>query len=472
MHSHEARHARSSSVVSASPSVPVRQAVAASGAPSGGGATSEVVDIAVNPWVGYEANAGVVGHLLEEKLGFTVEYKDLAEQVSWEGFEIRRGRRHRRELGPRRPHPDLRHRQGRRGRRREHRHRRDHRLVRAAVDGDRSIPTSPTGPTSTSYAELFKTSESGDKGQFLDGDPSFVTSDEGIINGLGLDYEVVYAGSEAALIEAFRKAEQNKTPLLGYFYSPQWFLNEVPLVKIDLPPWTEGCDADPGEDHLRLRAVHPLDKYHQQEPRGQGADGGPAHQELHVDGRADQNTVANYITNDGHVPRGGRQEVGRRERGQVAGLDAAPDRRRLSDRNMAATGNARRRGFSASEECRVGQGTARRDHRCRHRRLLASPTSSSCAAGRTSSVIDQGPPLRGRRLDDRMRPGSSSRPTARRPWPSSPGTRSRSRASLELDGRVVLQPGRQPRVRPDRRPAPGAAPAAPASPSRGASTAG
>ena len=103
------------------------------------------------------------------------------------------------------------------------------------------------------YADLFKTSESGDKGQFLAGDPSFVTSDAGIINGLDLDFEVVYAGSEAALIEAFRKAEQDKTPLLGYFYSPQWFLNEVPLVKIELPPYTEGCDADPAEHHLRLR---------------------------------------------------------------------------------------------------------------------------------------------------------------------------------------------------------------------------
>ena len=49
--------------------------------------TSEVVDIAVNPWVGYEANAGVIGHLLKSQLGFTVEYKDLTEQVSWEGFE-------------------------------------------------------------------------------------------------------------------------------------------------------------------------------------------------------------------------------------------------------------------------------------------------------------------------------------------------------------------------------------------------
>ena len=42
-------------------------------------------------------------------------------------------------------------------------------------------------------------------------------------------------------------AEKNKKPLLGYFYEPQWFMSEVPLVKVNLPPYTEGCDADPAK---------------------------------------------------------------------------------------------------------------------------------------------------------------------------------------------------------------------------------
>ena len=50
------------------------------------------------------------------------------------------------------------------------------------------------------YAAMFKTSESGDKGQFLDGDPSFVTNDAALVKNLNLNYKVVYAGSEAALI--------------------------------------------------------------------------------------------------------------------------------------------------------------------------------------------------------------------------------------------------------------------------------
>ena len=58
---------------------------------------------------------------------------------------------------------------------------------------------------------------------------------------------MVYAGSEAALIQAFQQAEENKKPVIGYFYEPQWFLSEVPLVKVDLPQYTDGCDADPAK---------------------------------------------------------------------------------------------------------------------------------------------------------------------------------------------------------------------------------
>jgi glycine betaine/proline transport system substrate-binding protein len=53
------------------------------------------------------------------------------------------------------------------------------------------------------------------------------------------------AGSEDALIEAFKNAEAQKKPLIGYFYSPQWLLSDIELVHIKLPEYTPGCDADP-----------------------------------------------------------------------------------------------------------------------------------------------------------------------------------------------------------------------------------
>ncbi|MBV9922971.1 MAG: hypothetical protein JOY78_19250, partial [Pseudonocardia sp.] len=97
------------------------------------------------------------------------------------------------------------------------------------------------------YADQFKTSESGDKGQLLDGDPSYVTNDNALVNNLKLNFKVVQGGSETALIQSFRQAEQNKQFFLAYFYEPQWFFQEMKLVKVNLPAYTKGCDADPAK---------------------------------------------------------------------------------------------------------------------------------------------------------------------------------------------------------------------------------
>ena len=268
------------------------------GTSAGAGAsidTSEVVDIAVNPWVGYEANAAVVGAALEE-LGFTVEYKDLAEQISWEGFESGEVDAILENWG----HEDL-----------AQTYITEKKVAVDAgstgVDGiigwfvppwmAEQYPDITDWNNLNKYADLFKTSESGGKGQLLDGDPSFVTSDAGIIAGLGLNFQVVYAGSEAALIEAFRSAEQNKTPLLGYFYSPQWFLNEVPLVQIKLPPYTEGCDADPAKITCDYAPYDDLNKIISQNL----VDKAPVAADFIKNFQwtaEDQNTVANYIANE------------------------------------------------------------------------------------------------------------------------------------------------------------------------------
>jgi glycine betaine/proline transport system substrate-binding protein len=262
----------------------------------GGSATSEVVDIAVNPWVGYEANAGVIGHLLKSQLGFTVEYKELTEQVSWEGFESGAVDAIVENWG----HTDL-----------AQTYITDKKVAVDAgstgVDGiigwyvppwmAEQYPDITDWNNLNKYADLFKTSESGDKGQLLDGDPSFVTSDEGIINGLGLNYKVVYAGSEAALIEAFRKAEENKTPLIGYFYSPQWFLNEVPLVHVNLPPWTEGCDADPAKITCDYAPYNDLNKIISKNLEDKAPKAAQFIKNFSWTAE-DQNEVANSITNE------------------------------------------------------------------------------------------------------------------------------------------------------------------------------
>jgi glycine betaine/proline transport system substrate-binding protein len=207
------------------------------------GTSKGTVNIAINPWVGYEADAAVVGCLLKSKLGYAVTEKNLKEEISWQGFESGDVDVILENWG----HADL--------------------AKSYITDKKVAVDAGPTGNKGiigwyvppwlakehpdildwnnlNKYADQFKTTESGDKGQFLDGDPTFVTNDEALVTNLKLNFKVVYAGSEAALIEAFRAAEKNKKWVIGYFYEPQWFLTEVPLVRVKLPPYTDGCDAD------------------------------------------------------------------------------------------------------------------------------------------------------------------------------------------------------------------------------------
>lgn len=202
------------------------------------------VNIAVNPWVGYEADAAVVAYVLRNRLGCTVELKTLTEEVSWQGFGTGAVDVILENWG----HDDL-----------KKKYIDDQKVaVEHGETGNKGIigwyvppwmakeyPDITKWENLNKYADLFKTSESGGKGQLLDGDPSYVTNDEALVKNLNLNFKVVYAGSETALIEAFKSAEQNKKPLLGYFYEPQWFLSDVKLVHVALPPYTPGCDADP-----------------------------------------------------------------------------------------------------------------------------------------------------------------------------------------------------------------------------------
>jgi glycine betaine/proline transport system substrate-binding protein len=214
-----------------------------SGSGGGSGAQCGTVNLAINPWVGYEADAAVVGCLLKSKLGYTVTEKNLKEEIAWQGFESGDVDVILENWG----HADL--------------------TKTYITDKKVAVDAGPTGNKGiigwyvppwlakenpdvldwnnlNKYADKFKTTESGDKGQLLDGDPTFVTNDEALVTNLKLNFKVVYAGSEATLIEQFRAAEKNKKWLIGYFYEPQWFLTEVPLVRVKLPPYTEGCDAD------------------------------------------------------------------------------------------------------------------------------------------------------------------------------------------------------------------------------------
>ncbi|BCJ49782.1 glycine/betaine-binding protein [Actinoplanes sp. NBRC 14428] len=202
------------------------------------------VSIAVNPWVGYEANVAVVSYLLKHELGCTPVEKDLTEDQSWAGLATGEVDVILENWG----HDDL-----------KKTYIDDKKVaVELGLTGNKGVigwyvppwmaqehPEILKWKNLNDFADTFRTSASGDKGQFLGGDPSFVTNDAALIKNLKLDFTVVYAGSEDKLIAAFRKAQSKREPLIGYFYSPQWLLSEIKLVHVPLPLYKPGCDADP-----------------------------------------------------------------------------------------------------------------------------------------------------------------------------------------------------------------------------------
>ncbi len=202
------------------------------------------ITLAANPWAGYEANLAVIKYLAEKELDCTVKVKAEAEVNSWKHLADGSVDAILENWG----HDDL---------KKEYIDQKGL-AVEAGLTGNQGVIgwyvppwMAEEYPDITDWRNLkkrwplFKTDQSGSKGQFLAADPTYVTNDEALVRNLGMNFTVVYAGSEDKLIAAFRAAEKDRTPLLGYFYSPQWLLSEIKLVHIALPEYTPGCDADP-----------------------------------------------------------------------------------------------------------------------------------------------------------------------------------------------------------------------------------
>ncbi|MGN9838651.1 ABC transporter substrate-binding protein [Nonomuraea sp. H19] len=224
----------------------VETSPSSSAAPQAGssGSTAGTVKIAINPWVGYEASANVVAYLLKNELGYNVELPEIKEQLAWEGFETGDVDVIIENWG----HPDL---------KKKFIDEKKTAVV-AGSTGNKGVigwyipkwmaekyPDITDYKNLNKYAELFKTSESGDKGQLLFGDPSYVSNEDALIKNLKLDYKVVVGGSEAALIKGAQQAQTQKKPLLFYFWDPHWLFSKTELVRVNLPAYTEGCQDDP-----------------------------------------------------------------------------------------------------------------------------------------------------------------------------------------------------------------------------------
>jgi glycine betaine/proline transport system substrate-binding protein len=263
------------------------------------GGTCGDFKIITNNWVGYTADAYVLGEIAKNELGCNVTYVDLKEGgpsyqalKSGDGDVILEEWSHAEEL-------------------------------QAAVDEGYAKDLGSPGNVGiigwyvpqwladehpdildyknlNKYAKDFETSESDGKGQFLGSDPNFTQYDEAIVKNLGLDFKVVYSGGENATVTAFQKAQENKEWLIGYFWEPQYIHATVPMSRVALPPYTDGCQDDPATvacdyPETELKKVG----------RTEFLDSGSPAATMVTNftwTNDDQNLVAKYITADGMDP--------------------------------------------------------------------------------------------------------------------------------------------------------------------------
>jgi glycine betaine/proline transport system substrate-binding protein len=219
---------------------------------SGSSATPQQITIklAENPWSGSQVNVAVAKKLLEEELGYTVEIVTIDENAQWAA--LANGDIHASlEVWPSGHAESI----------------AQYIQEQQVVENAGTLgPVGEIGWFTPAYmieqhpelatwegfadpqlAQLYSTAETGDRGQFLAGDPSWVQYDEQIIRNLDLPLQVVYAGSEEAILAALDSAYSRQAPVLFYFYSPHSAFNRYELERVWLPDYSDECYAREAE---------------------------------------------------------------------------------------------------------------------------------------------------------------------------------------------------------------------------------
>jgi len=94
-------------------------------------------------------------------------------------------------------------------------------------------------------AEAFSIPETAPKGRYLGGPVTWGGYDDERVEALELDYEVVHAGTDAALFAELESAYQRKAPILLWVYAPHWAVAKYKGEWVEFPTYTDACYSDP-----------------------------------------------------------------------------------------------------------------------------------------------------------------------------------------------------------------------------------
>ncbi|MBV2183284.1 MAG: ABC transporter substrate-binding protein [Rhizobium sp.] len=93
-------------------------------------------------------------------------------------------------------------------------------------------------------AEAFSTAETAPKGRYLGGPVTWGGFDEERIEALDLPFEVVHAGTDAALFAELESAYQRQAPIVLWIYAPHWAPAKFKGEWVEFPPYSKECYED------------------------------------------------------------------------------------------------------------------------------------------------------------------------------------------------------------------------------------
>ena len=94
-------------------------------------------------------------------------------------------------------------------------------------------------------AEAFATAETAPKGRYLGGPVTWGGFDEERIEALDLPFEVIHAGTDAALFAELESAVQRQAPIMLWIYAPHWAPAKFEGDWVAFPEYTAECYGDP-----------------------------------------------------------------------------------------------------------------------------------------------------------------------------------------------------------------------------------
>jgi glycine betaine/proline transport system substrate-binding protein len=106
-------------------------------------------------------------------------------------------------------------------------------------------PGLPNWEALKACSEAFSTPETAPKGRYLGGPVTWGGYDEERVEALALPFEVVHAGTDAALFAEIQSAYERQAPIIAWVYAPHWATAKFEGEWIEFPTYERACYEDP-----------------------------------------------------------------------------------------------------------------------------------------------------------------------------------------------------------------------------------